>query len=227
MFKAATSSLITFLLLTLTVPAWAADKTKDEETIKNAAAVLQAMLSSKAVPDSLLVTADCIIILPSVKKFAVGVGASGGRGPMTCRDKNFTGSKWSAPAMYTIGGASAGVQLGGSSTDFVLLVMSPAAVNKVLAGKVKVGSDLTAAAGPGATAASSTVGGADILTYGRAKGLFAGISLDGASLEPDSGADQRLYDKSVSASQILVDNVVQPTPAGQSLITVLDSRDWH
>src|SRR6516164_3244962 len=221
MFKAAISSLITFLLLILTVPGWAADKTKDEETIKNAAAVLQAMLSSKAVPDSLLVTADCIIILPSVKKFAVGVGASGGRGPMTCRDKNFTGSKWSAPAMFTIGGASAGVQLGGSSTDFVLLIMAPAAVNKVLSGKVKVGSDLTAAAGPGATA-GSTVGGADILTYGRAKGLFAGISLNGASLEPDSSANQRLYGKAVSAREIVVDNAAKPTPAGQSLISLLE-----
>jgi len=227
MFKAAISSLITFLLLILTVPGWAADKTKDEETIKNAVTVLQAMLSSKAVPDSLLVTADCIIVLPSVKKFAVGVGASGGRGAMTCRDNHFTGSKWSAPAMVTIGGASAGAQLGGSSTDFVLLIMAPAAVNKVLAGKVKVGSDLTAAAGPGATAASSTVGGADILTYGRAKGLFAGISLDGASLEPDSSADQRLYDKAVTASQIVIDNAVAPTSAGQALIAVLDSRDWH
>jgi lipid-binding SYLF domain-containing protein len=225
MFKATISSLLTCLLLSLTVSAWAADKTKDEETIKNATAVLQAMLSSKAVPDSLLVTADCIIVLPSVKKFAVGVGASGGRGPMTCRDKNFTGSKWSAPAMFTIGGASAGVQLGGSSTDFVLLIMAPTAVNKVLSGKVKVGSDLTAAAGPGAT--TSTPVGADILTYGRAKGLFAGISLDGASLEPDASADQRLYDKTVSATQVVIDNAVQPTPAGQSLITVLDSRDWH
>jgi lipid-binding SYLF domain-containing protein len=227
MLKATISSLLTSLLLTLTVPAWGADKSKDEETIKNATTVLQAMLSSKAVPDSLLVTSDCIIVLPSVKKFAVGVGGSGGRGPMTCRDKNFAGSKWSAPAMFTIGGASAGVQLGGSSTDFVLLLMAPAAVDKVLAGKVKVGSDVTAAAGPGATDASAAVGGANILTYGRAKGLFAGISLDGASLEPDASANQRLYDKAVGARQIVVDNSVQPTPAGQSLITVLDSRDWH
>ena len=147
---------------------------------------------------------------------------------MICRkDKNFSGDEWSAPAMYTIGGASAGLQLGGSSTDVVLLIMSPSAVNKVLAGKVKVGTDLTAAAGPGATAASQTVGGADILTYGRAKGLFAGISLDGASLEPDSSADQRLYDKAVTASQIVIDNAVAPTSAGQALIAVLDSRDWH
>ncbi len=225
--KAVVSSLLAALLLALTVPAPAADNTKDEETIRNATTVLEAMLRSKAVPDSLLVTAECIIVLPGVKKFAVGVGGSGGRGPMTCRDKNFTGNKWSAPAMFTIGGASAGVQFGGSSTDFVLLIIAPAAVNKVLDGKTKVGSDLTAAAGPSGTTSSGAVGGADILTYGRAKGLFAGISLNGASLEPDAAANQRIYDKAVSAREIVVDNAVKPTPAGESMVTLLESKDWH
>ena len=225
--KAVVSSLLAALLLALTVPAPAADNTKDEETIRNATTVLEAMLRSKAVPDSLLVTAECIIVLPGVKKFAVGVGGSGGRGPMTCRDKNFTGNKWSAPAMFTIGGASAGVQFGGSSTDFVLLIIAPTAVNKVLDGKTKVGSDLTAAAGPSGTTSSGAVGGADILTYGRAKGLFAGISLNGASLEPDAAANQRIYDKAVSAREIVVDNAVKPTPAGESMVTLLESKDWH
>ena len=197
-------------------------------SIRNATTVLQAMLNSKAVPDSLLVASDCIIVLPSVKKFAVGVGGSGGRGPMTCRGgKSFTGSKWSAPAMFAIGGASAGLQLGGSSTDFVLLIMAPSAVNKVLDGKIKVGSDLTAAAGPSGATTASSVGGADILTYGRAKGLFAGMSLNGASLDPDSDANQRLYDKTVSAREIVVDNAVKTTPAGQSLVSLLDSKDWQ
>jgi lipid-binding SYLF domain-containing protein len=210
------------------MPAWGADKSKDEETIKNATSVLQEMLDSKAVPSSLLVTAKCIIVLPGVKKFAVGVGGSGGRGPMTCREgENFTGNKWSAPAMFTIGGASAGVQVGGSSSDYVLLIMGPTAVNKVLQGKTKVGSDLTAAAGPSGATTKGSVGGTDILTYGRAKGLFAGISLNGASLEPDSSADQRLYDKTVSGRQIVIDNAVQATPAGQSLISMLDSKDWQ
>ena len=144
---------------------------------------------------------------------------------MTCRDgEKFTGSKWSAPAIFAISGASAGLQIGGSSSDFVLLIMAPSAVNKVLEGKTKIGSDVTAAAGPsGATAASS---GSDILTYGRAKGLFVGVSLNGASLEPDSAANQRLYDKMVSAREILVDNAVQITPAGQSLVSLLESKDW-
>jgi lipid-binding SYLF domain-containing protein len=225
--KPAISFLLTSLLLIWTVPAWSIDKSKDEETIKNATTVLQAMLNSKVVPDSLLVTADCIIVLPGVKKFAVGVGGTGGRGPMSCRDKNFTGDKWSAPAMFTIGGASAGLQIGGSSSDFVLLIMAPAAVNKVLAGKTKIGADLTAAVGPSSASSTPAVGGADIVTYRRAEGLFAGVSLNGASLEPDSSADQRLYDKAVSARDVVIDSGVQATPAGQSLVTLLDSRDWH
>ncbi len=212
----------------LTVPALGADKSKDEETIKNATTVLQTMLDSKAVPGSLLVTAKCIIVLPGVKKFAVGVGGSGGRGPMTCRDgENFTGNKWSAPAMFTIGGASAGLQLGGSSTDFVLLIMGPKAVNKVLDGKTKVGSDLTAAAGPSGATSTGSVGGADILSYGRATGLFAGISLNGANLEPDSAANQRIYDKTISAREIVINSTVKTTPAAQSLVSLLDGKDWQ
>lgn len=212
------------MLLISILPAWGADKDKDEETIEHATAVLQAMLDGKVVPANLLVITNCIVVLPGVKKFAVGVGGTGGRGPMICRKgTNFSGDEWSAPAMYTIGGASAGLQLGGSSTDVVLLIMAPPAVNKVLDGKIKVGTDLTAAAGPGATSTGS-VGGTDILTYGRAKGLFAGISLNGASLEPDSSADQRLYGKAVSAREIVLDNAVKATPAGQSLVSLLEKR---
>src|SRR5271167_2569436 len=221
--KTATACLLTTLLLILTLPAWGADKGKDEETIQNATAVLQALLDGKVVPSSLLVTANCILVLPGVKKFAVGVGGTGGRGPMTCRTgKNFSGDEWSAPAMYTIGGASAGLQVGGSSTDVVFLIMAPAAVNKVLEGKVKVGTDLTAAAGPSGATATGSVGGADILSYARTKGLFAGISLNGASLEPDSSADQRLYGKAVGAREIVLDNAVKATPAGQSLVSLLE-----
>ncbi len=213
--RAAVSWFLASLLFVLSLPAWSADQSKDEQTIQNSAAVLQAMLDSKAVPANLLVTANCMLVLPSVKKFAVGVGGTGGRGPMICRKgKNFSGEEWSAPAMYTIGGASAGLQVGGSSTDVVLLIMAPAAVNKVLDGKVKVGTDLTAAAGPSGATATGSVGGTDILSYARTKGLFAGISLNGASLEPDSSADQRLYGKPVSAREIVLDNTVKPTPAG-------------
>ena len=215
--------LVTSLLLILTLSAWGADKASDEQTLRNAATVLQAMLDSKDVPASVVAKADCVMILPSVKKFAFGIGGTGGRGPMSCRGgKNFSG-KWSAPAMYTIGGASAGFQIGGTATDFVLLIMAPEAVDKVLDSKVKVGQDLTAAAGPGVTKAGS-VGGSDILSYARAKGLFAGMSLSGTSLDPDSDANQRLYGKAVSAREIVTGNAVKATPAGNSLVSLLNSK---
>jgi SH3 domain-containing YSC84-like protein 1 len=204
----------------LALPVWGADMTKDEETIRNATTVLQAMVGSKDIPLRTIAKADCIIILPSVKKFAVGIGGTGGRGPVTCREgADFTG-KWSAPAMLSIGGASAGLQLGGTAKDYVILVMSATAANKVLDGKVKVGSDATAAAGSGASASTSTT---DMLTYARTSGLFAGVSLDGASLSPDSDANQRLYGKTVSAREI-VSGGVKATPAGQSLVSLLNSK---
>ena len=212
--------LLVSVIACLALPVWGADKNKDEETIRNATTVLQAMVGSKDIPLSTVAKADCIIILPSVKKFAIGIGGTGGRGPMTCREgANFSG-KWSPPAMYSIGGASAGFQIGGTAKDFVILVMAPSAANKVLDGKVKVGSDATAAAGSGTSASTST---ADMLTYARTSGLFAGVSLDGASLDPDSDANQRLYGKTVSAREV-VSGGVKATPAGQSLVSLLDSK---
>jgi lipid-binding SYLF domain-containing protein len=217
-------SLTCLVLIISTPPVRAADRGSDEETLSNATTVLGAMIASKDVPGDVLAKANCVIVLPSVKKFAIGVGGSGGRGPMVCRGgKDFSG-RWSAPAMFTIGGASAGFQVGGSSTDFILLIMSAAAVNKVTTGKTKVGRDMTAAAGPNGATSSGAVGGTDILTYGRAKGLFAGMSLSGASLEPDSDANQRLYGKAVSASDILLVNAVKVTPGGQSLLSLLNSK---
>ncbi len=214
--------LASFCLVLVTLPAWGASKTDDEQTLRNAATVLQAMLSSKDIPPSVLAKADCIIILPSVKKFAVGIGGTGGRGPMSCRlGKGYTG-KWSPPAMYSFGGASAGFQVGGKASDIVIAVMAPGAVDKVLNSKVKVGTDVSAAAGPGASAGSMG-NSADMLTYSRSSGAFAGASIDGASLEPDSDANQRLYDKSVSAKAI-VSGDVKATAAGESLVSLLDSK---
>jgi SH3 domain-containing YSC84-like protein 1 len=221
--KAVPHLLVLTLVLLLGLPAMAADKSSDDQTLRNAATVLQAMLSSKDVPAGVVAKADCIIVLPSVKKFAFGVGGTGGRGPMSCRGgKNFSG-KWSAPAMYTIGGASAGFQIGGTASDVILLIMSAGAVNKVLDSKVKVGTDATAAAGPGATT-SGNMGDADILTYARAKGLFAGVSLDGASLDPDGDANKRIYGETASARQIVTGDTVKTTPAGQELVSLLNTK---
>jgi lipid-binding SYLF domain-containing protein len=213
--------LVSLLLIFSILPAWGASKAKDEETIRNATTVLQSMVGSKEVSASTVAKADCIIIMPSVKKFAVGIGGTGGRGPMSCRGgKNFTG-KWSPPAMYSLGGMSAGLQVGGTAKDYIVLVMAPTAVDKILDGKVKVGQDATAAAGSGASASTST---ADMLTYVRTSGLFAGVSLNGSSLDPDSDANERLYGKPVSAREIVTGNAVKPTPAGQSLVSLLNSK---
>lgn len=213
-----------FFFMALIVPAWGDDKSKDEETLKNATKVLSDMLSSDKVPADVLARADCVIVLPSVKKFGFGIGGSGGRGPMTCRGgKNFSG-KWSAPAMYTIGGASVGLQVGGSSTDYVLFIMSQRGLEAMLKGKTKLGNEATAAAGPSGATNAGTVGGTDVLTYARASGLFAGTSLGGATLQADNDANQRLYDKAVNANEIVLQNAVKPTVGGQSLVSLLNTK---
>lgn len=204
------------------LPSWGANEYKDEETLRDAAHVLEEMLKGNSIPPDLIGKAECVIVMPNVKKFGIGIGGTGGRGPMTCRKgAHFTG-KWSAPAMYTIGGVSAGLQIGGSSTDFVLLIMDQKGLDAVLKGKTKLGRDATAAAGPGATERSTT--GNDILTYARAKGLFAGVSLGGASLEADDDANKRLYGKSVAGPDIVRGNAVQTPEAGQPLVSILNNK---
>lgn len=209
-------------IVLVTLPVLAADKQKDEDTLQQANIVLNDMLNGNNISPALLSKANCILILPGVKKFSVGIGGSGGRGPLLCRSgQNFEG-KWSAPAMYSVGGVSAGLQLGGTSTDFVLLLMDRKVVDQVLNGKTKMGADATAAAGPGATAAGAT--DADILTYGRAKGVFAGVSLGGASVEPDNDANYRLYGKRLTASDIVRGTNVKPPAGGDALVSLLDSK---
>ena len=220
--KKALLCFLTSMVMLLILPVFAADKQKDEETLRHANLVLQDMLNSKDISPDLLAKADCVLILPQVKKFGFGVGGSGGRGPLLCRSGQKFDGKWSAPAMYTVGGASVGLQVGGSSTDFVLLLMNEKVVNQVLNGKTKMGTDATAAAGPGVTAASAS--DADILTYGRAKGVFAGVSLGGSTVEPDNDANHRLYGQTLTATDIVRGTKVKPTTEGQSLVTVLDSK---
>jgi SH3 domain-containing YSC84-like protein 1 len=214
--------LLTSIVLLMILPAFAADKEKDEATLRAANLVLQNMLDGKSISLELLSKADCVLILPNVKKFGIGIGGSGGRGPLLCRHgQNFEGM-WSTPAMYSVGGMSAGLQIGGSSTDFVLLLMTPKVVTQILNGKTKMGTDATAAAGPGATAASAS--DADILTYGKAEGLFAGVSLGGATVEPDNDANHRLYGKTLTSTDIVRGTGVAPTAEGKQLVTVLNSK---
>lgn len=213
--------LVSMLVAASALPSLAGSKGKDEDTLNNATNVLQQMLADQSIPADLIAKAECIIVLPDVKKFAFGIGGSGGRGPMVCRTSS-TG-RWSAPAMYSVGGMSAGLQIGGSSSDFVLLVMSKKGENALLNGKATLGRDATAAAGPSGASASSVLGN-DILTYKRSQGMFAGVSLSGASLEPDSDANQRIYGKPLTPQQIIQENEAQPSPAGQALMSLLNSK---
>ena len=201
----------------------AADKQDDEDTLGKANVVLSSMLSGGTIPAGVLAKTKCVVVLPGVKKFGFGVGGSGGRGPMLCRGgENFTGG-WSTPAMMTFGGASVGLQVGGSSTDFVLLIMDQKAVTQVLSGKTKMGTDATAAAGPsGASAAGAT--DAQVYSYARSKGLFAGVSVSGADVSPDNDANNRLYGNSPDASSIVRGTSIHPTPGGQTLISTLTSK---
>jgi lipid-binding SYLF domain-containing protein len=220
--RKALSCFLTSIMLLMILPVFAGDKEKDEATLRQANLVLQGFLNSKDISRASLSKANCVLILPGVKKFGFGVGGSGGRGPLLCRSGQNFGGKWSTPAMYSVGGVSVGFQVGGSSSDFVLLLMNPKVVNQILNGKTKMGTDATAAAGPGATAASAS--DADILTYGKAKGLFAGVSLGGATVEPDNDANHRLYGKTLTATNIVRETGVQPTTEGKSLVAVLDSK---
>jgi SH3 domain-containing YSC84-like protein 1 len=189
---------------------------KEQDRVENAGKVMKEILNAPdSIPQSVLDKADCVVILPSVLKFAIGFGGSYGRGVMTCRGgKDFRGH-WGAPSMIALEGGSAGLQLGGNATDFVLLLMSPRSASSILSSKVKLGGDASAAAGPvGRTASAETdvTMRAEILSYSRARGLFAGISLEGSTLRADNGANKNLYGKDVSVKSIVFNHAV-PVPA--------------
>ena len=211
------------LALTLMLPLFAQDKEKDR--VENAGKVMQEIIAAPdGIPQSVLDKADCVVILPSVLKFAIGIGGSYGRGVMTCRGgKDFKGP-WGAPTMMALEGGSAGLQLGGNATDFILLLMSPRSATSILTSKVKLGADASAAAGPvGRTASAETdvTMRAEILSYSRARGLFAGVSLEGSTLRPDNGANKNLYGKDESAKAIVFDKAVPVPECAKSLIATL------
>jgi lipid-binding SYLF domain-containing protein len=174
----------------LAITGWADDKEKDEDRLKNAGTVLTEILNiPDDIPQDLLDKADCVVVFPSVLKAAFVVGGSYGRGAMTCRrGENFNGA-WGAPSMMALEGGSVGFQIGGQATDFVLLVMNDRGANGILSSKVKLGADASVAAGPvgrNATAETDASMRAEILSYSRARGLFAGISLEGSTIRPDN-----------------------------------------
>jgi len=214
--------LISFLLALACAPlALAAGSEKEQDRVKDAGVVLKEILNiPDDIPKDLLDDAECVIVLPSVKKLAIGIGGSFGRGVMVCRTgEHFTGP-WGAPAMYALEGGNIGFQLGGQETDFVLLVVNPRGAESLMGSKVKLGADAAAAAGPKgrtATAATDIVMRAEILSYSRSRGLFAGVSLEGSTLRPDNGANEKLYGRKLTAKEILREGKVATPAAAREL----------
>jgi lipid-binding SYLF domain-containing protein len=201
---------------------------KEEDRVQNAGKVVKEIMDiPDDIPQSVIDKADCVVVLPSVVKFAIGIGGSYGRGVMTCRGGRHFRGRWSAPSMMALEGGSFGLQLGGQATDFVLLLMSPRSAENILTSKVKIGGDASAAAGPvGRTASAETdvTLRAEILSYSRARGLFAGISLSGSTLRPDNDANKKLYGKDVSAKAIVFDRAVPAPPSAELLLSTLDKK---
>jgi len=199
---------------------------KDENNrLQNAGTVIQEILDvPEDIPQDLLDKARCVVVLPSVLKAAFVVGGSYGRGTMVCRTgKDFTGP-WGAPAMYALEGGSVGLQIGGEATDFVILVMNNRGVQSLLHSKVKLGGDASIAAGPkGRTASADTDAylRAEMLSYSRSRGAFAGVSLEGSTLRPDEDANRRLYGRDVTASHIITEGKIDAPPAARDLLSTL------
>ena len=221
--------LVCFVVVLMSaMTAFAANDEREEDRVKDAGAVLKEIFNiPDDIPQDLIDKAECVIVLPSVKKGAFGIGGSYGRGVMICRGGQHYKGKWGAPALYALEGVSIGFQLGGQATDFVLLVMNPKGAESLLHSKVKLGADASAAAGPkGRTAEGATdvVMQAEILSYSRNKGLFAGVSLEGSTLRSDGSANEKLYGKKLSAKEIIRDGKVGIPPSAHQLVSLLDSK---
>jgi SH3 domain-containing YSC84-like protein 1 len=206
-----------------------ANAQKDEnKRIQNTGKVMVEILNvPDDIPEDLLDKAECVIVLPSVVKFAIGFGGSYGRGVMSCRSgKGFTGP-WSAPSMMALEGGSFGLQLGGQATDFVLLVMNRRGADSILSSEVKLGGDMAAAAGPvGRSAAASTDASmkAEILSYSRSRGLFAGISLEGSTLRADNDGNEKIYGKGITAKDIVINSAIRPPASSKLLLGTLNKK---
>lgn len=205
-----------------------ADTKEERERLKECAEVTSEVLGMpEGIPQDLLDKAECVVVIPSVKKFALGIGGSYGKGAMVCRGGSDFEGPWGAPAMMRLEGGSFGLQIGGSATDFILLVMNPKGADSLLKSKVKLGADATVAAGPkgrSAEASTDALMTAEILTYSRSKGLFAGVSLAGSTLRQDSGANQDLYGRKVTARQIVLEHKVKTPSEGAALVKALEDH---
>jgi lipid-binding SYLF domain-containing protein len=217
---------LVFVVLGLTL--FASAKSKEEERLEESARVLGEILNvPDDIPKDLLDKAECVLVFPSVKKGGFIVAVRVGKGAGSCRTGEKMDGPWSAPAMFELGGGSVGLQAGGQATDFVLLIMNPNGAKKLLSSKFTLGADASVSAGPkGRTAEAATDAqmGAEILTYSRSKGVFAGVSLEGAPLSQDGNANEKIYGKRIEARDILLTNAVAVPAAGKPLIDLLSAK---
>jgi lipid-binding SYLF domain-containing protein len=206
---------------TITLPLCA--ENKSSERLTEATAVLKTILEKQEIPTSIVNKAVCVLVYPNVKKVGIGVGVTYGRGMITCRTGPQMNGKWSAPAMYILDTGSLGLQLGSTSTDYVLLIMTQRGADKILSGKLKLGADASAVAGPdGAKAVGFNDPNVDVLAYSQAKGLFAGAALGSASMATDDDMNKELYGKALDALQIVRDGAVPVPAAAKELVNYLD-----
>jgi lipid-binding SYLF domain-containing protein len=213
-------------LMLVAAPLSAADK--EEDRLENSAVVMEQIINMPDnIPQDLLEKADCAIGIPSAKKVAIGIGGSYGRGAMVCRTGSKFNGPWGAPAMVTLEGGSIGFQLGGEATDLILLVMNEKGAASILNSKVKLGADASIAAGPkgrDAEAATDAYMGAEILSYSRSRGLFAGVSLAGSTLRPDNEANERVYGRKITARDMVLGHKVAIPQTGRHLVSVLQKH---
>jgi len=221
--------MVTAACLTLVAGAVYADKlNKEQKRLEECGVVMQEILNvPDNIPHDLLNKAECVIVIPSVRKAAFGIGAEYGRGAMVCRTGEHFRGAWGAPAMYALEGASVGFQIGGEATDLVLLVMNDSGMNSILSSKVKLGGDASVAAGPLGRDASADTDAwmkAEILSYSRSRGVFAGISLEGSTIRPDDDASADVYGHSIKASEIVRGEHTGVPETGRHLVNVLEKH---
>jgi SH3 domain-containing YSC84-like protein 1 len=218
--------MVTAACLTLAAGAMYAEKlNKEQKRLEECGVVMQEVLNvPDNIPHELLEKSECVIVIPSVRKLALGIGASYGRGAMVCRTGEKFRGPWGAPAMYALEGGSVGFQIGGEATDLILLVMNDRGMESILSSKVKLGADASVAAGPKGRDASADTDAwmrAEILSYSRSRGLFAGISLEGSTLRPDDEASEQVYGHAIKAKDIVRGENMSVPGTGRHLVNVL------
>ena len=204
---------------------------KEQKRLENSGTVMQEVMGvPDNIPQELLEKAECVIVFPSVLKGAFIVGGSYGRGAMVCRTGEHFNGPWGSPAMYALEGGSVGFQLGGQATDLVLLVMNERGASSILSSQVKLGADASAAAGPKGRDASADTDAymrAEILSYSRSRGLFAGISLEGSTLRPDDDANADVYGRKNTEKEIVLGHKIAVPASGRLLVRVLQKNAPH